>query len=119
MSEPFDRSIPGYTELTDWPKPPLYPEKITEICLYRNGAVVVVIHGGLSFNFEPSLGRLCYGESHRDENAAFIKKDSPFEAQLYAYLEAARKKLSHEEFSVSDIKLFNNCFSKAKVYSSV
>lgn len=119
MREPVDSSIPGYSELTGWPELPLYPEKITEICLYRDGTVVVVIHGGLGFCFEPNLGRLCYGESHRDDNAAFIKKGSPFEAELYSYLEAARKKLSTEEFAKSDIKLFNNCFSRAKVYSGV
>lgn len=119
MIDPFDRSIPGYSELSGWPKPPIFPEQITEICLYRDGTVVVVINGDVEFFFERSLGRLCYGESHRDEEAAFIKKGSLFETELYSYLEEARKILSADTFSISDIKLFNECFSKAKIYSGV
>ncbi|TCI01069.1 hypothetical protein EZV61_19325 [Corallincola luteus] len=119
MTDPFDRSIPGYTELKGWPKPPVYPESISEICLYRDGTVVVSIQGSMDFFFEPNLGRLCYGDSHKADNAAFIKKGSHFESELYSYFETARKKLSIEEFSLSDIKLFNKCFKRAKVYSGV
>jgi hypothetical protein len=119
MIDPFDRSIPGYSELTGWPKPPLFPEQITEICLYRDGTVVVVVSGDIEFFFERSLGRLCYGQSHTDETAAFIKKGSSFESELYAYLEAARMRLSADTFAISDIKLFNDCYARAKIYAGV
>ena len=119
MIDPFDRSIPGYSELIGWPKKPLFPEQITEICLYRDGTVVVVVSGDIEFFFERSLGRLCYGQSHTDEAAAFIKKGSSFESELYAYLEAARIRLSADAFAISDIKLFNDCFARAKTYAGV
>ncbi len=124
IEDPFDRSVPGYTELSSWPKEPGTPEEILGIWLYRDGGTVGVTIKGkkgkdIEFFFDRVLGRLCYGEHHTEDDAAYIKKGSVFEKEVYEYLESARKKLNTHVFSVSDIKLFNECFQKAKVYSGV
>lgn len=119
--ELFDRSIPGFTELLDWPKEPGYPEEISRISLYRDGPVVVSIKSttgdDIDFFFEPTLGRLCYGRGHRKADAAFIRKGTIFEKEVYSYFEIARRKLSIRNFSVIEIELFNDCFNTAKVHS--
>ena len=122
MSSPFDRSIPGYTELSKWPQQPGYPEKIISICSYRDGGTVgVMIKGengkGIEFFFERFLGRLCYGAYETKDDAAYIKKGSKFEGEVYLYLEAAGKNLSPSFFQTSDIDTFNQCLKKAKIYS--
>lgn len=122
--EPFDRSLPGYTELSSWPKEPGIPEEIRGIWLYRDGGTVGVTIKGkkgkdIEFFFDRALSRLCYGEHHTESDAAYIKKGSVFEKEVYTYLETARKKLNTHIFSIEDIKLFNECFQKAKVYSGV
>ena len=124
MSDPYDRSIPGYTELSEWPKKPGYPEQILGIWLYRDGGTVGVTTKGkngkdIEFFFDRFLGRLCYGEYETKSDAAYIKKGSIFEKEVYSYMEEARKKLNTHVFSKSDIELFNDCFKKAKVYSGV
>lgn len=122
MNDPFDKSIPGYTELSKWPKSPGFPETITGIWLYRDGGTVGVTITGkngkdIDFFFDRVLGRLCYGEHDTKSDAAYIKVGSKLEKEVYSYLEEARKKLNIHVFQVSDIKLFNECFQKAKVYS--
>ncbi len=124
IADPFDKSVPGYTEVYGWPKEPGFPEEIRGIWLYRDGGTVGVTIKGkngkdLEFFFDRALGRLCYGEHHTESDAAFVKKGSEFEKEVYSYLETARKKLTTHVFSVTDIKLFNECFQKAKVYSDV
>lgn len=124
MKDPFDRSIPCYTELSSWPKQPGTPEEIKGIWLYRDGGTVGVTIKGkngkdIEFFFDRMLGRLCYGEYHLESDAAYIKKGSVFEKEVYEYLETARKKLNIQFFSVYDINLFNDSFQKAKIYSGV
>ncbi|PCJ11806.1 MAG: hypothetical protein COB04_18625 [Gammaproteobacteria bacterium] len=124
IPDPTDRSIPGYAELSTWPKLPGSPEEILGIWLYRDGGTVgVTIKGKIGKDielfFDRVLGRLCYGKYHTDDDAAFIKKGSDFETEVYEYLEIARKKLNTHVFLKSDIKLFNDCFKEAKVYTQV
>lgn len=124
MSSPFDRSITGYAELSEWPYQPGYPERITSISFYRAGGTVgVTIQGkngkGIEFFFERFLGRLCYGEYETKDHAAYIKKKSSFEKEVYLYFEKARKKLSPSFFQASDIDAFDQCFKKAKRYSGI
>lgn len=124
MNDPYDRSIPGYSELSEWPKKPGYPEQLLCICLYRDGGTVGVTIKGkngkdIEFFFDRFLGRLCYGEHEAKSDAAYIQNGSKFEKEVYSYLETARKKLNTHMFDISDITLFNECFKKAKVYSGV
>lgn len=124
LTNPFDKSIPGYTKLSGWPKEPAFPEQIKGICLYRDGGTVGVTIKGkngkdIEFFFDRELGRLCYGKHHTHSDAAFIEVGTEFEKEVFSYLEAARKKLNTHIFCVSDIKMFNECFQKAKVYSGV
>ncbi|MCK5855696.1 MAG: hypothetical protein KAG56_10780 [Sulfurovaceae bacterium] len=120
--EPFDRAIPGYTEVSTWPIQPDFPEEICGIWVYRDGGTVgITIKGknekNIEFFFERVLGRLCYGLDEKKDNAAFIKKNSILEKEIYNYLESARKKLNTRMFSKSEIQLFNNCFRKYQVYT--
>ena len=39
--DPFDGSVPGYAELSSWPKEPGIPEEIRGIWLYRDGGTKV------------------------------------------------------------------------------
>ncbi len=73
----------------------------------------------IEFFFDRVLGRLCYGEHESKSNAAYIRKGSDFESEVYAYFELARKSVSADQFSRSDIEVFDECFKKAKVYSGV
>ena len=122
MSDPYDRSIPGYTELSTWPMLPGYPEEILCITVYRDGGTVGVTIKGktgkdVEFFFDRFLGRLCYGEYETKRNAAYIKCGSVFEKEVFSYLEAARKRLSLVQFQKSDIEIFNEYFKKAQVYA--
>ena len=124
MGDPFDRSVSGYTELSVWPEEAGYPEEILGIWLYRDGGTVGITIKGkrdkcIEFFFDRYLGRLCYGEYETKSDAAFIKKGSKLEKEVYSYLENARKKLTSEHFRISDIELFNERFEKAKIYSGV
>lgn len=124
LNKIYDRSIPGYTELSGWPIQPSYPEKILAIIIYRDGGTVgVTIQGkkgqDIEFFFDRFLGRLCYGECEKADDAAYIKKGSQFEKEVYAYLEAARKKLNSHIFSISSISTFNKYFKKAQIYCGV
>jgi hypothetical protein len=120
----FDSSVVGFTELSGWPKEPGFPEEIVSIIPYRDGGTVGVVIKGrngkdIDFFFDRILGRLCYGEYETKSDAAYIKKNSPFEREVYEYFEAAKKRLNTHVFSLSDIETFNECFQKAKVYSGV
>ena len=120
----LDAEIPGYPEIYHWPKQPVFPEEIIDILIYRDGGTVgVTIKANdgdrIEFFFDRELGRLCFGQHHTDDSAAFVKMGSPFEKELYSYLENARKRLDINTFSVNDIQVFTECFNKAKVYSGV
>ena len=120
----LDAEIPGYPEIYGWPKQPIFPEEIIDILVYRDGGTVGVTikaNGGdrIEFFFDRELGRLCFGQHHTDHSAAFVKVGSPFEKELYSYLDNARKRLDINTFSANDIQVFTECFNKAKVYSGV
>lgn len=124
MTDPYDRSIPGYAELSEWPKKPEYPAEILGIWVYRDGGTVgITIKGAgkkdIDLFFDRVLGRLCYGDYETKSDAAFIKKHSALEKSVYAYLEKARCRLTTKVFSLSEIKIFHECFQRAKVYSGV
>jgi len=122
--DPFDRSIPGYAEVSIWPEAPGFPEEIRGIWVYRDGGTVGVTIKGkngkeIELFFERALGRLCYGEYHTASNAAYIKQGSKFEKEIFEYLEVARKRLNTYVFPNSTIETFNKHFNKAKIYSSM
>jgi hypothetical protein len=122
--DPFDRSIPGYTEVSVWPEAPGFPEEIKGIWVYRDGGTVgLTIKSqkgkGLDFFFDRVLCRLCYGMYETVDDAAYVKKGSIFEQEVFEYLEVARKRLSTHVFSKPEIQIFNQCLEKAKIYSDV
>lgn len=122
--DPFNRSMPGYTEVSVWPDAPGFPEEIKSILVYRDGGTVgLTIKSqkgkGIDFFFDRVLGCLCYGICETADDAAYIKKGSIFEKQVFEYLEVARKRLSTHVFSKPEIQIFNQCFEKAKIYSDV
>lgn len=122
--DPFDRSIPGYTEISVWPEAPGFPEEIKGIWVYRDGGTVgLTIKSqkgkGIDFFFDRVLCRLCYGMYETVDDAAYVKKSSIFEQEVFEYLEVARKRLSTHVFSKPEIQIFNQCLEKAKIYSDV
>ncbi|MGB1252090.1 MAG: hypothetical protein ACPG8W_15840 [Candidatus Promineifilaceae bacterium] len=124
MTDPHDRSIPGYPELSKWPRKPGYPAEILGIWIYRDGGTIgITIKGAgkqdIELFFDRVLGRLCYGLYETKNDAAFIKKHSAFEKDAYAYLEKAGRRLTTKAFSLHQIETFHECFQKAKVYSGV
>ena len=124
MKKSVDDSIPDYRELSSWPIPPAFPAQILGIWIYRDGGTVgVTIQGhqgqAIEFFFDRFLGRLCYGLSETETDAAYIKKGSTFEKEIFDYLESARKKLSLADFSTSKIQIFNEYLTRARVYSGV
>ena len=124
MSDKGDNAMPGYPELSDWPIKPDLPAQIIEILIYRDGGTVgVVLKGnkgkGVDFFFDKFLGRLCFGDYHTATDAAYLKKGSKLEKEAFEYLEFARKKLSTQKFSKSQIQVFNQYFKRAQIYSSV
>ncbi|WP_049723843.1 hypothetical protein [Gilvimarinus polysaccharolyticus] len=117
-----DRSIPGYAVREQWPRKPELPFKVDYFGRYRDGGV----QGGTcaldlkdktkyryTFFFENNLGRLCWGASYEKGNdAAFIKKGSQFELEVFAAIEQAAK--NHE-----DCEEILECLSTAKIYTAV
>ncbi len=92
---------------------------------YRDGGTVGVgIKGkkgnhSIDFFFDRFLGRLCYGKDETKFDAAYIKRGSKFEKEVYSYLQTARKRLNPDKChpAILNIELFDKCFQKAKVYS--
>jgi hypothetical protein len=65
------------------------------------------------------LRRFCYGMNETVDDAAYVKKGSIFEKEVFEYLEVARKRLSTHVFSKPEIQIFNQCLDKARIYSDI
>jgi hypothetical protein len=110
-----DNSIPGYSEIYDWPAPLSEPLRISDHGLYRDGTYYVelsdVAGKSIPFFFEPFLGRLCYGEFGSDgftDNAAFL--ESEFKQRVIARLGT----LAAESPDFEQLRL---CLERAKTWA--
>jgi hypothetical protein len=92
---PLDDSIPGRATVREWPVAPRYPLRLWSVDRCRDGGprhgtiVVELIDAAelrTTFFFDRFLGRLCLGSDERDDSAAFVKKDSSLERELYTVL---------------------------------
>nr|WP_086938617.1 hypothetical protein [Thaumasiovibrio occultus] len=130
----LDTRVPGFTTLSGWLTPPHFPEEISGIWVYRAGGHVGVTvkaqdGGEIPFFFDSQLGRLCYGENEHADNAAFIQRGSAFEADVFAYLTAARQRLSTCSpdaseagttcaVTPSELEIFDRYFHQAKAFTA-
>lgn len=94
---PLDDSIPGRATASEWPVAPRYPLRLLSVDRCRDGGprhgtiVVELIDAAevrTTFFFDRFLGRLCLGNDEHDDSAAFLKRDSPLERELYTVLPA-------------------------------
>jgi hypothetical protein len=92
---PLDDSIPGRATVREWPVAPRYPLRLWSVDRCRDGGprhgtiVVELIDAAelrTTFFFDRFVGRLCLGSDERDDSAAFVKKDSSLERELYTVL---------------------------------
>ena len=122
MSEKTIEQLPGFREIVSWPKEPRRPFAINAVWLYRNGTVqvdIAAVEGEpLTFFFESHLGRLCYGHSEIDDDAAFIRPRSPFENELFEALETGTFCFS-EIMTTNEQRLLKGCLERARVYSGL
>jgi hypothetical protein len=95
----LDASVPAYSERYDWPTPPVLTLRIKDFGRYRDGGpqggtVFVDLEDSAGtvfpFFFDRFLGRLCYGTSHHgSDDAAFIRRGSKFESEVFSAIETA------------------------------
>ncbi len=92
---PLDDSIPGRATASEWPVVPRYPLRLLSVDRCRDGGprhgtiVVELIDAAelrTTFFFDRFLGRLCLGNHEDDDSAAFLKRDSSLERELYTVL---------------------------------
>ena len=90
-----DDAIPGFAELSDWPIPPTLPLRIGDHGSYRDPRPYCTYYLNLidsqgakyCFFFDRFLGRLCYGQSDEDDNAAYLKKGSVLQIEAFSIIE--------------------------------
>ena len=94
-SSPFmSDQVPGFPEISEWPVSPSMPLRIGNFGIYRDPGphctmyVDLVDSGGavFTFFFDRFLGRLCFGRIDDDKDAAFLKKGSRIQMDVFAII---------------------------------
>ena len=104
-----DKSIPGFAELSDWPiQSPALPFRIGDFGAYRDPQpfctffVELIDASGqvYAFFFDRALGRLCYGQNEDDENAAYLRKNSTIQIDVFAIIhELCANRLEYDDIA--------------------
>lgn len=105
-----DDSLPGYSELLDWPTQPAQPFVISDFGRRRDGGprggtyfVDLKDSNGIVFPFffDRFLGRLCFGSKcETGEDAAFLRKHSKIQVEAFRIIAAlASGSGEHQEVS--------------------
>lgn len=88
----YDRSLPGFPEIGDWPVLLSEPVRIRSHGYCRSGSYDVDLEDAAGvrhpFFFDRSLGRLCYGTRDDTDDAAFLKRGSRLQREAFALLES-------------------------------